>query len=236
MILGILQTGHVPAQIAARHGDYTALYGAMFPGRGYRTRTFGVVDGVFPDGAADADAWLVSGSRHGTYEDHAWIAPLEALLRDIRARETPLVGVCFGHQIVAQALGGRVEKSRGGWCVGRQDYTIAGRSFSLNAWHRDQVVDPPPEAVRLGASETCENAVLAYGDRILTLQPHPEFGDGVIEALIAHRGQDVPKARLRAATAALGGRDDNAAIRGWLADVLEGAPADRLPFAAPAPA
>ena len=110
----------------------------------------------------DADGWLISGSKHGAYEDHAFIPPLEDLIREIADQGLPLVGVCFGHQIIAQALGGKVEKFDAGWAVGRQTYEIDGDEYQLNAWHQDQVTRLPESATRVGTSAFCENAMLYY--------------------------------------------------------------------------
>ncbi len=236
MILGILQTGHAPHEVVAKDGTYTDLFRAMLaaghdPKNPFTLRTYSVVDGDFPTGPDAVDAWLITGSKHGVYENHSWIAPLETLIRAIADARRPLVGICFGHQIIAQALGGRVEKFAGGWTVGHQTYHIGGADVTLHAWHQDQVLELPPGATRLGWSETCENAVAAYGDHILTLQPHPEFSGSVIETLIACRGANVPKDRLARATAMLGDPVDNAAIARWIADVLRGhAVTGNLPF------
>jgi len=231
MILGILQTGHVPDEVAARDGTYTDLYGALFAHRGYDLRTFSVVDMEFPEGPQEADAWLVTGSRHGAYEDHPWIAPLEALIRTIRDAGTPLVGICFGHQIIAQALGGTVAKFPGGWSVGRHGYDIGGHKVALTAWHQDQVTQLPPGATLLGQSAFTRNAVIAHGPHILTVQPHPEFTPSVVETLIEHRGRFVPNDLLATARARMNDPDDSRLIADWLADVLEGAPATTIPFA-----
>ncbi|NKX44310.1 type 1 glutamine amidotransferase [Roseicyclus persicicus] len=231
MILGILQTGHVPDQVAARDGTYTDLFARLFAHRGFTLRTYSVVDMEFPEGPDAADAWLITGSRHGAYEDHAWIPPLEALIRAIRDAGKPLVGICFGHQIIAQALGGRVEKFSGGWAVGRRHYSIGGRELALNAWHQDQVVELPEGATVLGENPFTRHAVLAHGDRILTVQPHPEFPASVVEALIEHRSGAVPAPLVEAAREALEAPTDSHLIADWLADVLEGQPATRVPFA-----
>ncbi len=232
MHLGILQCGHVPDEVANRDGPYGALYGAMFAHRDFTHTLWSVVDGDFPPGPDAADGWLVTGSRHGAYEDLAWIDRLEVLIRQIRDANIPLVGVCFGHQIIAQALGGTVEKFSGGWAVGAQDYEIGDTRLRLNAWHQDQVTAPPPGATLRGTSDFCENAVLAIGPRILTVQAHPEFPDSVVETLIDVRGHLIAPDRVEAARSHLNQPNDNRRIADWLADVLEGADATQVPLKA----
>jgi GMP synthase (glutamine-hydrolysing) len=100
-----------------------------------------------------------------------------------------MVGVCFGHQIIAKALGGKVEKFEGGWVVGRQTYTDKnGKQITLNAYHQDQVVAPPTCATDVSGNAFCENAILTYSDKAYTMQPHPEFSTQYIRDLIDARG------------------------------------------------
>lgn len=218
MHIGILQTGHAPDTLLSEQGDYDHLFHQLLDGHGFEFQTFNVVDGEFPNGPQDADGWLITGSRHGAYEDLIWIPPLETLIREISDTGRPLVGVCFGHQIIAQALGGKVEKFAGGWSVGPTAYRMNGRDLTLHAWHQDQVVERPAKARVVGSNTFCENAMLAYGDRILTVQAHPEFGSDFIDGLIRTRGKGiVPDERLANAAANLNRPTDRAEFAAQIA-------------------
>ncbi len=215
MQIGILQTGHAPAEIAREKGDYPQMFARLLADGGFTFRTWDVEAGELPADVHEAGGWLITGSRHGVYEDHPWIAPLEDFIRQAVAAGVPVVGICFGHQIVARALGGRVGKHSGGWAVGPQDYTIrdpesdALLTLRLNAWHQDQVTEPPPGTEVIGRSDFCPIAALKLDDRVLTFQPHPEFDADTIRALAAHRGRGVvPDDRLDAALDALDGPGD----------------------------
>ena len=201
MKIGILQTGHSPEGQIADFGDYGQMFVQLLDGHGFTFEVFSVVDGQFPDSIQDADGWLITGSRYGAYENHDWIPPLEDFLRAAFSAKIPIVGICFGHQILAQALGGKVEKFAGGWSVGPTDYRLDGQDLTLNAWHQDQVVKRPKGAVVLASSAMCENAILAYDDTALTIQPHPEFGPGFVDGLIKTRGRGVVPDTLLAAAA-----------------------------------
>ena len=185
MKIGILQTGLAPAELAAQSGEYPEMFADLLKGHGFDFASWAVVNGDFPSGPEAADGWLITGSRHGAYEDHDWIPPLEDLIRAIAASSRPMVGICFGHQIIAQALGGKVIKYPGGWSVGRTEYDLDGETFALNAWHQDQVTEVPQGAEVIGKSDFCAHAALVYDDRILTIQPHPEFGPDIVD----HHGQ-----------------------------------------------
>ena len=101
MLIGILQTGQAPDQLMAEGGDYPDMFERLLAGHGFRFRTWRVEHMEFPADVLDADGWLITGSRHGAYEQHPFIAPLEAFIRAAYAAAVPVVGVCFGHQILS---------------------------------------------------------------------------------------------------------------------------------------
>ncbi len=222
MLIGILQTGSAPDALKAASGDYPDMFRQMLAGHGFAFRTWRVEEMEFPTSATEADGWLITGSRHGAYEDHAFIPPLEVFIREIHAARVPLVGICFGHQIIAQALGGRVEKFAGGWSIGPQDYDFGGEPVTLNAWHQDQVVVRPEGAEVLARSPFCENAALLYGDRALTVQAHPEFRDDFIHGMLRTRAPGVvPDALIERAEGRLGQPNGAPRITDRIADFFK---------------
>lgn len=215
MQIGILQTGESPDALRADMGDYPDFFESLLEGQDFTFRRFAVLRGEFPASVTDCDGWLITGSRFGAYEDHAWIPPLEDFIRASYAAHVPMVGVCFGHQIIAQAMGGKVEKYAGGWSVGPTDYTIEGEDYTLNAWHQDQVVRKPEMAEVIGGTDFCANAALLYDDRMFTVQPHPEFTREFAQGLITYRGPGlVPDPTLSAAQSNI----DRPLSRGKMAD------------------
>lgn len=198
-IIGILECGRFSDEMTETHGSYSHLYSSILGTDVFDYRTFAVHLGDRPT-IDDADAWVVSGSRHGAYEDHDWIPPTEKLLRNAYAAKQPIVGVCFGHQILAKALGGKVEKFKGGWKMGQMNYELEGPfnnaidgQANLLAFHQDQVVELPKDATVIGKSEHCEYAALQYGQTAISIQPHPEFNDELVNDILVERGHLFPK-------------------------------------------
>lgn len=197
MKIGILQTGRAPDSLQAAHGDYNEMSQVFLGLPSENVRHYAVLDGEFPDSVSDCDGWFITGSRFGVYEDHDWIPPLEAFIRSAYAEKRKMVGVCFGHQIMAQALGGEVEKFEDGFSVGAVDYTLSGKlkpssktvsdTTRLNAYHQDQIKVPPEAAELILTSDFCKFAGFAYGDWGLSVQPHPEFNGAYLKDLVVER-------------------------------------------------
>ncbi len=231
--IGVLRTGDVVPALVEKHGEYYDMFSAMLAAPGVTVFEVNVVGGDLPGTATEADAWLVTGSRHGVYDGLPWIDPLKDFLRQSYAARIPLIGICFGHQIIAEALGGRAEKFHGGWGLGVNEYnahpelpewarSLAG-GWSGYAVHQDQVTEVPPGARVIGSSDFCSNAALIYGPEhaplALSVQPHPEFNrDFVADVIDARLADVVPADRVAAARASLNDPVDNSA---WTETILK---------------
>ncbi|HEX8644021.1 MAG TPA: type 1 glutamine amidotransferase [Allosphingosinicella sp.] len=227
MNVGILETGRPPGDLAAQYGAYPAMFAELL-GPGFTVTAYDVTAGEWPERADAHPAYIVTGSPAGVYEDHAWIEPLKAFLGAAKGRAR-LVGICFGHQIMAEAFGGSVEKSAHGWRVGLQSYEVVETAswmdpvdtFSIPASHQDQIVALPPFAHVLARGERGPFGLLAYDDQpAISFQAHPEFSPQFARALIEHRRDALPDPG--GAIASLDVPDDRASIAVWIRRFLEG--------------
>ena len=235
MKTGILAPGITPDALLDQYGSYADMcrHLLLVSGMDSEFRIYDVFENQLPEGVDECDAWLITGSKFSAYDDLPWIAPLKQLIRDIVAAGKPLAGICFGHQIMAEALGGRVQKSSNGWGTGIHEYNLSPlaveemgiRSLHLNAVHQDQVVEKPAAAEVLASSPFCPYAALRYGERVLSFQAHPEFSMAFENDLLSLKLDDeaLPKEVALAGLATLqqeGAHTDSEAVGRWIAKVL----------------
>ena len=222
--IAILEAGKPPAALADAFDDYPARFRALL-GEGVATVRFDVQAGGLPDDPEAFQGAIVTGSAAGVYDDLPWIAPLLDWLRSARGR-TRLVGICFGHQAMAQAFGGHVGKSDRGWGVGLHRYAMTGHEpwmFPRAAWiaipvsHQDQVISVSSDARVIAASDFTPFAGLAWGKDAMSFQCHPEFQPDYAAALIeGRRGTRIDEALADAAIASLARPNDRAVLTAWI--------------------
>ncbi|ADZ92990.1 glutamine amidotransferase-related protein [Marinomonas mediterranea] len=199
MKIGILAAGITPDSLLSEYPSYADMFaiqlGKIEPSLEFRT--YDVRLDQFPESAKECDGWLITGSRSNVDEALPWMLQLADLVREIDQLKQPLAGICFGHQIIAYALGGHVEKFEGGWGVGIHSYAVTddsvpgipqGETLSICAFHQYQVTAIPANARVFARSDFCEYAGLIYEDRILTFQAHPEFSKVYESALLDLHG------------------------------------------------
>ncbi|WP_426440767.1 type 1 glutamine amidotransferase [Bradyrhizobium genosp. P] len=228
----ILETGLVGPKYRERHGTYPQMFARMIAAADTSISTdvvSGINGGPLPDPAA-LDAILITGSPAGVYDDVDWIAPLEDFVRTAHDSNIPMAGVCFGHQLIAQALGGTVRKSDKGWGLGRHVYRLApdnglieGETIAVACSHQDQVITPPASARTIMSSEFTPHAGLLYANgTTMSVQPHPEFSADYADALCDLRRGRAPDEVVEAAKASLAEPLDHARLGGVIARFLAG--------------
>jgi GMP synthase-like glutamine amidotransferase len=225
MKIAVLETGVPPDPLAEEYGSYVDMFDGLL-GPAFELETFDVQQGRFPDLAAHG-AYLVTGSPAGVYEPLPWIRPLLAFIRS--AKHAKMIGVCFGHQAMAQALGGEVIKSPKGWAAGLNRYDVVHperwtngeRKVAIPASHQDQVVRQPPDTMVVAASDFTPFAALAWTDRpAISFQFHPEFSVDYAKALIEKRYDRVNNPDQ--ALASLDAPNDNDKVGEWMRKFLNG--------------
>ncbi|MBA4001509.1 type 1 glutamine amidotransferase [Brevundimonas sp.] len=229
--IAILETGVPPEALRDDFDDYPARFRALL-GDGVPTTRFNVQEGRLPDDPSAFEGVVVTGSAAGVYEDHFWIPQLLDWLRAARGRAR-LLGICFGHQAMAQAFGGQVEKSDKGWGVGLHRYDVLSHepwmfpkadSVAIPVSHQDQVVAVSPDTRIIAASDFTPYAGLAWGEDAVSFQCHPEFQPDYAAALVELRRERIPAAVAHQALETLRHANDRALMTAWIRAFLLGTP------------
>ena len=185
--IGILECDHVVPELRDKHGDYHEMFADLVHTQDHSIEfsVYDLIDDCFPVDLFACDAYIITGSKFGVYEDFPWINKAKKLVIRLHDLGIPTVGICFGHQLIAQSLGGAVVKAEDkGRGLGVQTWEIksntkwmgdiSSESFSLNACHQDQVIKMPADSELLVSSEFCPIAGFQTGS-MLGIQGHPEF-------------------------------------------------------------
>lgn len=227
MRIGLLQCDALDPRVVSIAGDYDALYASLLTREGLEFVTFRADLGHLPPSTADCDAWLIGGSRRSVYEDADWIIDLRGFTRRVLADDRPLVGVCFGHQMIGLELGAPVEDV--GYTVGAVEYRLHeappgecggyGGSVTIAAIHRDQVLELPAGARLLASADRTPIAGFVYGSRVLAIQPHPEFDRDVARKIYDSRADRIGQRLAGRAVASLETPLDRERVADWIGAV-----------------
>jgi GMP synthase-like glutamine amidotransferase len=231
----ILKAGSAHRETREHSGDFDRMFLNLLAEPGQIWEVHDVEHGQFPSEPGAYDGFVITGSPASAYDDLPWLKRLFSLVQTIHAHDQPLLGVCFGHQVLAQALGGEVRANPQGWDIGVREIRMESSAaqfpglnavptpLSLFELHQDAVLRLPPQAVLLASSSHTACEMFALGATTLGIQGHPEFEADVIRVALAKlKGAGVIDDRVATqGTESLAVEPPRAFLQSWLRGFLQ---------------
>ena len=227
LTIGILLTDHVVPELVNNHGDQTDFYDYIFnlADPTVKLRIYDVVLDHYPKSIYECDGYLITGSKLSVYDAEEWIRKLETYVQLLNEQKKALLGVCFGHQLIAKALGGKSEKASVGWTLGVQDYDFQdtfpwvkdqNQSVGLIHSHKDQVTKLPKQAELIASNPRVPIAMFKIGNHVMSMQGHPEFTPEYAHAVATMRKEVLGEEVYQAASDSLKNQiADNLEVAKW---------------------
>ena len=229
MKTGLLVCDHLLPKYHEIHTGYPAMFRLLLPELDFVD--YFVCDGQFPGSLDECDAWLMTGSSKSVYDDIDWIHRSITLVKDLHEQKKKFVGICFGHQMMAKALGGKVRKSQKGWCVGGHTFEVdkecswmkpqADRVRVLMSC-QDQVEVLPPDTEVLAHNGMCPNGIISIGNHMIGIQGHPEFSKTYSEALMHDRIVRIGVETVKEGLEGLDQPLDAGMLASWITNFIQG--------------
>jgi len=229
--VGVLICDHLQPQLQAEFDGYEAMFRRLFDTykADLEIKYYYVVDNQWPLDLNECDSYICGGSKSDVNDQDDWIKKLELFIRDLYKANKVFVGICFGHQMIAKALHGKVENSNKGWGIGVSNTAI----FSSKDWmypeasevnlvvsHQDQIAELPDNTEVLMGNEFCPFSMIQVGGHFLGLQGHPEFSHAYSLALMNSRKDLIPAERLSQGQASLDQKTDESLVTNWIINFL----------------
>ena len=232
MRIGILNTDTLKTEFDTKYGQYPAMFRNVLlqADPNIQIHSYEVQFGDYPATLDECDAYLITGSKVSAYDDIPWINELKIFVRALHQHQKKLIGICFGHQLIAEALGGKVQRSKGGWHVGVHRATLkkntvlfgsTNQEFNLIYNHQDQVLEIPQESNLLASCKNCPVAMLAIKDHILSFQGHVEFNVAYAIDLLKMRRSILGEDTYLKACNSLKEKTENAKVTDWILKFLK---------------
>ncbi len=227
MKIGLLLCDNVHESLQSTHGNYPGMFESLLKKQDpdIEMITYRVIDHHFPDDISECDHWIISGSRHSANDEFSWIRELERFVQKLYIKKRKLAGICFGHQVIARALGGKVVHSEKGWGVGVSENRMIQKkswvssppdSLNLLVSHQDQVSKLPESTEVIASSDFCPYYMLQYGQCFISVQGHPEFSKKYSADLMTFRRDTIPDDRIEQGFKSLALEVDSDTFCQWL--------------------
>ena len=202
MVIGLLQCDYVDDEFRHISGDYSDMFVALFADYlpAFSLKVYNIQAGEYPKTLDECDGYISTGSRYSVYDDIEWVVAFRNFVRALYEDGQKFVGICFGHQMIAHALGGKCEKAKNGWGVGTKRVEICqnvawmspqATHYDLIVSHQDQVTKLPANSTVLGGNDYCPNSMFTVGKHFLGIQAHPEVFADYLLALLAMRTDSI---------------------------------------------
>ncbi len=225
--LGLLRCDDPIPELRSICGTYSDMFADVIArvDPSVQMDTFSLPDDEWPDDLDAYDGWMTTGTRASVYDDVPWISRFADFVRQLHAEGRKMFGVCFGHQMIAHALGGTVQRASHGWTVGANAWKIHERrpwmdpptdEIRLIHSHQDQVLALPPGGVALAGADRCPIAMLAVGEHLVGLQGHPEFQPEFVGPLYESRTELLGADAVAEAKASLAAPCNQELVAGWM--------------------
>jgi len=232
MKLGILKTDALKPQFVEQFGEYPDMFARRIHAidDSIELVTYDVQQGIYPKQLDEVDAYLITGSRSSVYDQEPWLDVLKIFVQRLHNAQKKLIGICFGHQLVAEVLGGKTGKAEQGWCVGVQEASFTAKarelgieqaSFNLVSSHQDQVLQLAQGSQVIASTPTCPNYMTVLGEHIITVQGHPEFDTEFARQLLVMRREIFGEDLYGVAVDSLQTPADNLQVIRWLLDFIK---------------
>ncbi len=232
MRLGILETQIHESGVKEKFGSYAEMFQRLFLSVDGRQEfsVYRVTERHYPESIDECDAYLITGSKSSVYDDEPWIVELQDYVVSLHKQRKKLIGICFGHQLIAQALGGLTQKSENGWGVGNVVSNIektmpwmgnAKQQFSLLVSHQDQVTALPVDAMLIASNEQCPNSGFQIASHILAFQGHPEFSEDYLKYSMNKRRDLIGEEKYNKALDSLKGSQDSQLVAQWIINFIK---------------
>ena len=206
----LIQCGHIPDNLQYISGDVPEIFHRFFSKYEPKIHldVYDATLGELPDEKVETDGFLLSGSAHSVYENKKWILQTKSFIRELYRKRRKMVGICFGHQIIAESLGGSVKRSSKGWGVGVQSVAITKQASwmipavmkcNVLVSYQDQIETLPPGAIVLGSNSHCRHFMYVIEDFVLGIQGHPEAEKAFAAALYNYRIERIGKESVKKA-------------------------------------